>query len=699
MGAEMSAIERKTYLLEVGLEEVPARMAPTSAQALTAALARELEALRLVPEATATFFTPRRFIVRLEGLPVKQEDIVVEKRGPAKAFAFDAQGHPTKAAMGFARGQGIEVNELEFTVVDGQEYILARKAETGQETATLLPPVLEKCLAGMRFPKSMRWGSQKAAFVRPLHWLLSLFGDDVVPFSYAGIDAGRTTFGHRFMGARGPLQVANPDVFEKVLAENFVVISPVRRREQILGGIEAIEARTGLTVIRDEELLEEVTNLVEYPVPSEGSFDEKFLTMPAEVLITSMKYHQKFFAVYDGERLANRFVVINNTQARDASLVVRGNVRVLTARLEDAFFFFKEDGKRALADYLDPLGGQTFLKGLGSMRDKGERVSQLAQRIAHLLFDDATVSADAARAGLLSKADLATQMVFEFTELQGVMGREYARRSGESDAVATAIFEHYLPRFSGDDLPASKAGAALALADRLDTVVGCFQLKLIPTATKDPYALRRAVLAVVRMLAERRVTTPLPVFVNAAIDNFGDTVDGDRDALLAQVMDFIAGRLRNWLAESHATEVVDACMASGFEIPFDVQEKCGAVAGLRGRPDYEDLVQGFKRVINITRKAADNPAAFDETGLVEPAERELWAAFTTLRLSADDLLAQRRFDAVMAQLVGLKPAIDRYFDDVLVMCDDEAVRNNRLAMLSAIGHFFLGLADFTKILA
>ncbi len=696
----MSDSTCKTFLLEVGVEEIPARMAPVAARDLAALLEKELTAVRLQPTAIRHFVTPRRLVVRVEGLPVRQEDIVVEKRGPAKSIAFDAEGNPTKAGQGFARGQGLDPSALAIVEIDGTEYVLARKAETGQETAALLPPILERCLATMRFPKSMRWGTQPTPFVRPVHWLLSLFGEEVVPFSFAGIDASNITWGHRFMGARGPLTVASPESYEELLTGNCVIIDPESRKARIRETLDRIEAETGLKVVRDEELLEEVTHLVEYPVPSQGSFSEKFLAMPAEVLITSMKNHQKYFAVREPNgKLANRFVVLNNTEARDAGLVVRGNVRVLTARLEDAFFFFNEDRKQPLEAYLAPLDGQTFLRGLGSMRAKAERLSKLAASIAGTLFGDGPVVADAARAGALSKADLATQMVFEFTELQGVMGREYARAANEPEAVATAIYEHYLPRFAGDELPASDAGTALALADRLDTVAGCFHLKLVPTATKDPYALRRAVLACLRILAERRVTTPLSHFIRAAIDNFGETIDGDKDALAAQILEFVQGRLRNWLAESHATEVVDACMASGFEFPYDVQQKCVAVEGLRGRPDYEDLIVGFKRVINITRKAEENTAAFSEAALAEPSERTLWTAFSELRQATEQAIAERRFGDVMAALVELKGPIDRYFDDVLVMCEDEALRNNRLAMLSEIGRFFLRLADFTKILA
>jgi glycyl-tRNA synthetase beta chain len=479
------------------------------------------------------------------------------------------------------------------------------------------------------------------------------------------------------------------------MEQHQVVVSPDERRNRIQAAIAGVEADTGLSVIVDDALLEEVVHLVENPVISMGSFNEKFLDMPAEVLITSMKNHQKFFAVNDGDLLTNRFVVLNNTAARDPGLVVRGNERVLTARLEDALFFFNEDLKKPLEEYGKSLDGQTFLKGLGSMRDKSDRISRLAATIAEQLFSVETTDI-ARRAGKLAKADLATQMVFEFPELQGVMGREYARASNESDAVATAIFEHYLPAFAGDELPATEAGVALSLADRLDTVAGCFSLGLVPTATKDPYALRRAILGCLRIFAERRVTVSLVPLMEAAIDNYGSEMSARKHELIPAILGFVQGRLRNWLVEQHATEVVDACLASGIGIPFDVQEKCRIVESLRSRDDYEDLIQPFKRIINITRK--EKTGAFLPDNLSDDAEKTLWDAFAQAEKQAEALLNERKFAEVLAIFIELKPAIDSYFEEVLVMCEDCDLRANRLAMLARIGELFLRVADFSKIL-
>lgn len=690
----MTEISRKTFLLEVGVEEVPARMAAKAAGDLMGLLSKELEALRLVPESMENFVTPRRLIVLASGLPERQEDIVVEKRGPAARVAFDADGNPTKAGVGFARSQGLDVSKLERREVNGVEYLFACKDQQGEAAATLLPPVLEKILQAMRFPKSMRWGSSKQSFVRPVHWIVALLGGETVPFEFGGVVAGNTTRAHRFMGSREPLLATGAEQFFKVLRDNFVLVDPEERKQKVREELAALEAAKNVQVLLDEELLDEVANLVEYPSVAGGTFNEKFLQMPPEVLITSMKYHQKFFAVNEGGKLAARFAMVSNTKARDESLVVRGNERVLAARLEDALFFFKEDRKRPLAEFVADLGGQTFLKGLGSMRSKSGRVSALAEKLAKELFSSG--GATAARAGTLCKADLATQMVFEFPELQGVMGREYALAGGETGEVATAIFEHYLPGFAGDVLPSTEAGLALSLADRLDLLAGCFHLRLIPTATKDPYALRRAALGCVRMLAEKQLPTPLGKLLDLAIANYGETITGDPAELREEIMEFIQGRLRNWLTADHATEVVDAVLAAGYDMPRDVRARCCAAEALRGRPDYEDLILPFKRVINITRK--EKVEGFDASLLVDQAEKDLWAAFCEVRKKVEEKFEEGDCEAVLSLLLELKPPIDRYFDDVLVMCDDEALRSNRLGMLGQIGRLFLRFADFTRIL-
>lgn len=689
-------IPTSDFLFEIGTEEIPARMAAKAAADLGRLFEKELEGVRLGAQRVETFCTPRRLVLHATGIPVRQEDRVTEKKGPATKVAFDDDGNPTKAGLGFARSQGLGVAELETVDLGGVEYLFARKEETGAETITLLPALLESILNSVRFPKSMRWGALKQAFVRPVHWLLPLFGAEVVPLVFAGAKSSNHTFGHRFMGQKGRLEVKDARDYSRTMEENHVVFSPARRKEKIREDSADLAASLGLELIEDEALLDEVVHLIENPVVATGGFDEKYLVMPQEVLITSMAYHQKFFAFRKGEKLANRFLVVNNTQAMDMNLVVRGNERVLAARLEDALFFFNEDRKQELESFVEDLSGQTFLAGLGSMKDKSQRLSSLAGRLAAALFPGAEDAA--ARAGLLCKADLATAVVGEFPALQGIMGREYAAMGSEDAAVPVAIFEHYLPRFAGDELPQTEAGLALALADRLDTLVGCYSLGLVPTATKDPYALRRAALACVRMLAEKGVTAAgLTELVQLAVDNYGDVIDIDREKLAADILGFVQGRLRHWLAGDHATEMVDACLAPGCERPYEVLQKVLAAEPLRAHENYEDLIQPFKRVINITRD--HDAGTFDPELMTEAAEVALWEAFVPLREKVSEGLAQCCFTDVLAILLGAKPLIDRYFDEVMVMCGDEKQRNNRLAMLGEIGELFLRFADFTKILA
>ena len=687
-------METKDFLFEIGTEEIPARMAPKGAADLERLFLKELRAVRLEAQSVETFVTPRRLVLLAHGLPVGQEDQQLEKRGPAKKIAIDADGNPTRAGEGFARSQGLTLDQLETIDVDGTEYLFARKVERGVQTVELLPAICTSILGAIRFPKSMRWGSLRQTFVRPVHWLLALYGDAVVPFEFAGIAASNTTRAHRFMTSGADIEVNNPDAYTEAMKQGHIVVSPEERKATIKARSAEIAAQMELQLIEDADLLQEVTHLVENPVVAAGQFDEKFLQMPAEVLITSMRYHQKFFAFRKDGKLSNHFLVVNNTVPKDMDVVVAGNRRVLAARLEDALFFFKDDLKQPLEAFVESLAGQTYLKGLGSMKDKTERLVGLAQRIAGKLFP--TAVEDAGRAALLCKADLATEMVGEFPELQGVMGREYARHAGENEEVSLAIHQHYLPRFAGDELPAVKVGMAVALADRLDAIVGCYQLGLVPTATKDPYALRRAALAILRILAEKQIHIGLSDLINLALDNYGDIISGDRGKLLSDILAFFKGRLKHWLASSHATELVDACMAAGFEYPEDVLGKVKAVEVLRGRPDYEDLVLPFKRVINITR--GHETGTFSLAKTVESAEKVLWDAFLDVRDQVNALLEQKKYDDVLALMLELKPPIDCYFDDVMVMCDDEALKANRLAMVAEIGQLFLQLADFTKIL-
>jgi glycyl-tRNA synthetase beta chain len=690
----MTTIPTRDLLFEVGTEEIPARMTGKALADLVDLVAKGLAAQRIPAASTRGFVTPRRLAVIARGVPERQEDRLLEKRGPAVKLARDADGNPTKAGLGFARSQGLEFADLATVSADGVDYVFARKQQPGQPSMALLPGILVEALGQMKFPKVMRWASQPQAFVRPIHWLLALFGADGVPFEFAGVTSSNHTTGHRFMGSGKPVTVAAADAYVDALEKESVIPDTEERRRRIEHEAARIEADLGLQLVRDPELTDHVVHLTEFPVAASGSFDEKFLEMPAEVLVTSMKNHQKFFAFNKDGKLANRFLVINNTRARDMALVVRGNQRVLAARLEDALFFYTEDREQPLAAYTAKLADQKFLAGLGTMKDKADRVERLAARIAAEIAPAAAPAAT--RAAALCKADLTTRMVGEFPELQGVMGREYARSSGEPDDVAVAIFEHYLPRFSGDAVPATDAGTVLALADRLDTIVGCFHLGLAPTPTKDPYALRRAALACVRILVERTLSVPLSRLVALAADTFGALLSATRDKVVADVLEFVTGRLRHWLVSDHATEVVDAVLACGADVLPDVCEKVRAIEPLRARKDYEDLILPFKRVINITRSQAAGAFLLELTQI--EAEKTLYHAFLSVREKVAFLLSQRRYPEALALLLDLKPPVDRYFDDVLVNCEDKAQRDNHIAMLSEIGRLFLQFADFSRIL-
>jgi glycyl-tRNA synthetase beta chain len=695
MDERMNTIPRNDFLLEIGTEEIPARMARKAVDDLGKAITDELTTMELSFDSPSYFVTPRRLVVILRNVPEAQEDRVEERRGPSVKQAFSPDGTPTKAAEGFARSTGRSLAELERTEIKGEAYLLARIEKKGQRTLDLLAPVVTRALSGLRFPRSMRWGCHKEAFVRPLHWIVALLGDRVVPFEFGGIASGNQTWGHRFLGSGKPVQVHSADDYLAVLKDQFVVLDPNQRREFIAEQAHRTARELGMTLLVDEGLLDTVTHLVEYPVVLTGKINDKFLKMPDEVLISSMKNHQKFFSLIRDGRLANRFVVVANTQAKDPARVVRGNERVLTARLEDALFFYGEDLSKPLETYLETLKGQTFMLGLGTMHDKSLRIARLARLLAGRIAPDLTQISE--RAGLLCKADLATQLVCEFPELQGIMGRDYALAAGEPPEVADAILEHYLPRFSGDALPATVTGQLVGLADRLDTLAGTFSLGLIPTATKDPYALRRGALAILRILAETPILLPVSELLRLAVENLEVPAD-KADALVASLTDFVIGRLKFWLSGQVATEVADASMEAGAQYPHDTWKKALAIEALRANEDYGTLILPFKRTLNITKQQPES-GPFDTSVKLEPAEAALWTAFQAKETEFEALLEARDFDGVLRQFLALKEPIDRYFDEVLVLCDDPAARRNHLAMLSRIGSLFLRFADFTRILA
>lgn len=683
-----------TFLLEIGTEEIPARMAPGGVAELEARFRKECESLRLPIDGVRTAVTPRRLILVVRSIPQRQEDIVEDVVGPPAAVAFK-DGQPTKAAEGFARREGVELSALSIVETPKGPYVSARKHIQGRPVGALLSEALPRLLASMPWPKAMRWGRGGQPFVRPVHWIVALLGSEIVPFEFAAVKSGRTTYGHRFMAPQG-ITVTGPDALLSTLKRAHVLVDPEERRAIIKEQVAALGSAGGGRAIADDGLIEEVTHLVEWPHLTRGTFDASFLELPREVLVTSMRSHQRYFALESADgTLLNHFLVASNTLARDMGLVTRGNERVLAARLSDAKFFFAEDRKRSLEEYVEPLSQRIFLAGLGTVREKAGRLVSLAGAVAASCAPGAATLAE--RAALLCKADLATHMVGEFPDLQGVMGREYARLAGEPEEVAVAIFEHYQPRFAGDAVPASDAGAIVAVADKIDSIVGCFGLGLIPTGTQDPYALRRGALGVINIFLDRGWSLPLRELIDHAIRAYDGRLKRSAAEVTDDVVEFFRGRLRSMLQSDCATDVIEAVLATPDDVIVDLVAKVHALSSLRAREDFEPLAMAFKRVMNITKGQQIGPDGPAADLLESDQERTLLAETRRIGGEADRLLARRDFDGVLEALAQLKPSVDAFFDHVMVMVDDDAVRQNRLALLGEIRALFGNIADFGRI--
>ena len=678
----------KDLLLEIGTEEVPAHVMPHLLADLKRLAGDMLAARRIAYESLRTIGTPRRSALLVTGLAERQEDVSTETRGPSVAIAFDAEGNPTKAGAGFARGQGIEPSAL----IQRDGYVYAAVHEKGAETAQLLTEMLPELIRAIPLPNSMRWGDLDFRFIRPIRWLVALYGTDVVPFTLANVTSGNTSRGHRTLAPQD-FVIASPADYEAACEKAYIIVDPERRRAMICEQIVAVAQECGGTAEITPDLLEEVLYLVEYPTALSGAFEEKYLALPAETVITPMRDHQRYFPVKaaDGSLLPV-FITVRNGGKEHLDVVAHGNERVLRARLADAQFFFDEDRKKSLAEHREKLRTVVFQQGLGSMYEKTERLMELVTAIVEDLAPDAAayeaMEPDARRAAELSKADLVTGMVTEFTELQGIMGREYALLDGEKPEVARAIDEQYMPRFAGDELPQSDLGFALSVADKVDNIVGTFSQGRIPTGSQDPFALRRQALGLVLMLIERESGLLLGDLVEEACDLY------DLDMALCQKMqvyvaDFIRLRLKNVLTERGVRYDVQEAVLTDVDCVADVPVRAAYVERLLASDGADALVQSFVRVGNIARAA--------ETGIVDSAlfaaqeEGGLLSAYenaVTARAEGTDPLAAEQ---------ALAKAIDAFFDAVMVMDKDERVRANRLALLKAIDNYLLQTANYSKI--
>lgn len=683
----------KTLLLEIGTEEVPAHVMPGILSQLKENAAKTFDALRISYDGIRTLGTPRRTALIVEGLAEQQADLSKENRGPAAGIAFDAEGKPTKAAQGFARGQGIKAEEL--VVRDG--YVYATVHEAGGRTADLLGETLAGLVNGLSFPNNMHWADLDYKFIRPLRWLVGLYGEDVIDFEVAAVKSGRISRGHRFL-SEGDFEIAAADDYEAACDRNFVVVDQNKRCDMIREQIAEVAAANGGKAEINEDLLEEVLYLVEYPTALCGRFDEKYLQLPAEAVITPMRDHQRYFPVMKDGGLLPLFITIRNGGRDFLDVVQHGNERVLRARLEDAQFFFDEDRKKSLAEHGERLKTVVFQEGLGSIYDKAQRLEALSAFIADELQVSGQDKADALRAARLAKADLVTGMVTEFTELQGVMGREYALLDGENAAVAQAIDEHYMPRFAGDALPASTAGRIVSLADKLDNIVATFSRGLIPTGSQDPFALRRQALGIVNMLNEAGYHISLSRLVARAMELLGLTEAGVQAKLQSEVAEFMKLRLKNVLADAGVRyDVVDAVFVSIDDI-YGVSLRAAAVneAVKQDKQDMEKTVQAFVRTGNIARKA-EGEAAVEESLLAEQVEKSLYAAYQTAAEQVTEQLAAQDYAAAIVSLSRLAAPIDAFFDGVMVMDKDERIKNNRLGLLKLVDDLICRIADFSKI--
>lgn len=688
-------------LLEIGAEEIPAGYIEPALAALAANLQQRLAAARITHGAVTTYGTPRRLAVRVEQVAAKQKPLSTDVLGPPVKVAFDAAGHPTMAAKKFAEKVGLPVSRLAVAETEKGSYLSARVTERGLATRTLLKAILPEVILAIPFPKSMRWADLSIAFARPIFSILALLGSKVVPFQVEILKSGRTTHGHSFMQPR-KISVPDADSYVELLRAADVLVDIAERRQAVAAEVERAARAAGGSVLPDAELLDIVTNLVEYPFATVGKFDDDFLELPDEILITAMREHQKYFAVIDGRRrLMPCFVAVNNTRTRDMDLVATGHGRVIRARLADAQFFYRGDVKVSFDAWIEKLKGVLFQAQLGSMHAKVMRVRQLAEGLAQQAAPAAT--ANASRAALLCKADLVSQVVVEFPKLQGVMGRVYAGVAGEAPEVAAAIEEHYRPVRSGGELPASTTGALVSIADKIDSICGCFSVDLIPTGASDPYALRRQGIGIVQIVLDRNFSVSLKSLIADSLA----LLAADREPLVAdaaeRIYTFLQNRMAHMLAEEgFSKDVISAVLAVTADNVPEVWQRVRALEALKSRPDFEPLAVAFKRVVNIIRKAdlaagAEGAAKVDPALFQHPSENALLAAGERLNATVEAALAQGRFDEALTAIASLKETVDAYFEDVMVMAEDPKLRDNRLALLGRIAALFAKIADFSKI--
>ncbi|MDU1174700.1 MULTISPECIES: glycine--tRNA ligase subunit beta [Peptostreptococcus] len=681
------------YLLyEIGVEEMPSRFVQSTLDQLVSGLKSRLEEKRVAFEDIDTFATPRRLILVVKGLADRQADLEEEVKGPAKKISIAEDGSFTKAAQGFMRGKGLSESDVYFKDLNGTEYIFATIREEGKDTDEVLMEVLPEIVKSVVFPKSMRWGGKNMRFVRPIRWLVALHNDKVVPVDLEGIIASNVTVGHRFLGSKS-IEVSSIEDYFKKLEENFVVYDQDLRKDMIRKQIDQVAASIGGKVEMDEELLDEVTYIVEYPTAFYGEFDKSYTELPKEVVKTPMKAHQRYFPVVgEDSNLLPYFIAVRNGNDYKIENVKAGNEKVLEARLADAKFFFNEDRQHDLEYYRNKLNTVVFQEKLGTLLDKSERIYNIAKVYGKEV--DVNIE-DLESAAYYAKADLVTNMVFEFDELQGYMGMQYSRLEGKNDTVSKAIYEHYMPRFNGDTVPSTMEGAILSIIDKMDTIAGFFAIGIQPTGSADPFALRRQCIGILTILLEKNIEIDVARLASISLDQYS-SVEFDKDSVIDNIIEFFNERTKNMFKDMGIRyDVVEAVLASDEKNISDLYVRAEAMNKWIDRDSLTDMLVAFNRVSNLAEGAETDK--IDQALLLEDVEKELYDNFKDVDSKISDLMDQKEYTKSLDAFASLKPAVDNFFDNVMVMSDNPKLRTNRLALLKNISDSMLKVCDLTKI--
>lgn len=687
---------RQDFLLEIGSEEIPARFVSSGIKQLTTKLEQLLKDERITYQQVESFATPRRLAVRIGDVSEKQEDTEEEVRGPAVRIAKTEDGQWSKAAIGFARKNGVSLDDLEVREHKGEEYIFALRKEKGRPTLELLSEKLPALISSLSFPVTMRWGARKERFIRPVRWILALLGEEVIPFAWAGVKADRVTYGHRFLGEK--VSLSSPAEYVERLRAQSVIVDPEERKAQILSQIKELENENGWRVPIDPDLLEEVTHLVEVPTVLFGTYEEKFLQIPKKVLITTMREHQRYFPVENqsGELLPY-FLTVRNGDKHCLDIVTKGNEKVLSARLADAEFFYQEDQKQPIASYLEQLDKIVYHDKLGTIGDRVQRITLLAEKIGKDMNLPAEEMEDLLRAAKISKFDLATQMVDEFPELQGYMGRIYAQLAGENERVAEVIEDHYRPHHGGDKLPAMQISTILSIADKIDQIAASFGIGIQPTGSQDPYGLRRLATGVTQIYLHQESLPPLDRVISYVIDILekDQLLLCTKEELRTELRKFLSLRIRSTLQEEIRYDVLDAVLKSGIEQPRETEKKARVLMEQLSRAGFKEEVEGFTRVANLAKKAAGKRV---ETELLqEEEEKKLFAVYEEALEKYHQASKKKDFVQMYQTLAEMAPEIHQFFDHILVMVEDEKIRENRLALLASISELTARFAHFNFI--